>query len=490
MSLYKGLQNLYISKIFFSISSLISASLIFRYFGPEKRGEIAIIIAIIGIFQLLVIELGIGVQRFSSKEWLNNRYLKSLSFLWTSFITKTIIALILVVSLFLFSSTIGSFYDIDNINYILKICSICIVSFSFRGPIDSAFLTAIKEYKCVRNIEIIEALSFLSISVVTILLNKGVEFYIFFLLFSKSFIFPYTIFLYKQLISDKINPKNKIDYFNLAYMKKIVSYCFPLWLSNLMYSISPHVTLIVLSFFFNETLIGYYALSSGLYLMVYSFLSMPDGLLLPKIIEKSIDTINQKKDMILYCFNFWEIYLFISILLSFIIIGFSDFIVLLIAGSEYSESSDLLKLFSIVIFCRNLSIFRNILYLSKETKSMPKLYSARMLVEYLSYIFTINYFGIYGIPISMALGYLSYSFGLLYYISYKSQYANFFIDYKNKIFIKMFLLLIGLTFTISILIFEPSFSDYIFLFFFATLIIIYEYRYNKIYTKIISIGSS
>ena len=100
-SLRSGFLNSLIYKALSFVAFFISSVMVFRYFSPELRGEIAILLAPILMIQIGFFDSGVKVQDLISKDLRLNQD-KNFSFLWSSFLLKFLSAIIFSTLLFVF----------------------------------------------------------------------------------------------------------------------------------------------------------------------------------------------------------------------------------------------------------------------------------------------------------------------------------------------------------------------------------------------------
>jgi O-antigen/teichoic acid export membrane protein len=405
-NLFSALLHVAPMKFFSLVAILISASIVYRYFGPEERGIIAIILAIIGIFQIFILETGQSVQTFTSKSIAGNNYHDVFDIIWSAYVLKFCWGIAIAILLYVLSEVISRFYvDIDDLHTILQTSSLLILTIFVPGPLDQNFLQSMKMYKEMKYLGILEGLSFLIITLITVLLNEDLSFYVSLYVSSKLFIAPYTWYLYKKVFKGKVYNKINLSFFMTS---KIFNFSLPVWSAGVLYMLSGHVSVLLVGYFFEIVEVGYYALAFGIYSMTSSILQWPDGLALPKIIEYREKYNKNNNRTLLYTVKFWDLLFVLSILAAVGLVVFSELLVLVVGGEDYKDASYLVSVFGLVFIVRTLSLFRILFYAVEKTKYVLKYYVFKVVFEFGSMLFTITMFGIIGLPVSLFIGYLSY----------------------------------------------------------------------------------
>ena len=404
------LMSAFQNAAFYKLASIVifftSSVIVFRYFGPENRGEIAILLSPILIAQLALFDGGTKVQDTISKslkKGLKNNY----SILWSSYIIKLTSSILLGVTLFFLGPQISIYYGLEVSREIYVVCSLLFVINLLNGPVDLNFLQASKKYSELRIFGILESSGPLFSILITILLGQGVETYIYIYTASRLILAPYAL-----SIMFKEDLLKFLPHINFHECLSIIKFTFPLWIAAfLSYGTSQFIPLIS-GLFFELTTIGNIALALGVSSLAISILAFGDGFALPKINENTRYR-NIKRNHIHYLLRFWHILFYLSSIIAISIFVLSDFIVFIIGGSQYEEASDILKWLTILISLRSLGVLRTILYLLNETEKVALYSGVRMLIEIsLSFVIFV-YLGPEGIAFSLSLGILTYGYFLI-----------------------------------------------------------------------------
>ena len=405
-TLMSAFQNAFFYKLTSVVIFFCSSIIVFRYFGPENRGEIAILLSPILIAQLALFDGGTKVQDAISKG-LKIGSKSDYSILWSSYILKLISYILLGIILFFLGPHILVYYGLEVSREIYTLCSFLFVLNLLNGPVDLNFLQASKKYSELRVFGILESSGPLFSILITLLLGQGIETYIYIYTASRLILAPYAlnIMLKEGLLKF-------LTHINFSECISILRFTFPLWIAAfLSYGTSQFIPLIS-GLFFELNTIGNIALALGVSSLTISFITFGDGFALPKINENIIYR-NIKRNQIHYLLRFWQVLFYVSSIAAISIFLLSDFIVLIIGGSQYQEASDILKWLTILISLRSLGVLRTILYLLNETEKVVLYSGLRMFIEISLSFIIFEYLGPEGISFSLSLGLLAYGYILI-----------------------------------------------------------------------------
>ena len=381
-TLLSAFSNSFSYKIFSFIAFFVSSTLVFRYFGPEMRGEIAILLAPILILQVGLFDSGTKVQDLMSKDKRNNTDI-NFSSLWISYLLKLLSCMLLASILYFFGADIATYYGLETKKEIYRLCSFLLILTFLNGPIDLNVLQATRKFSQVKYFGIIESCAPLLAILSTILIDGSVVTYIYLYIVAKLALLPFTWFL--LLNSSYFNYIGKITFSNI---KSIITFTTPLWISSFFAFGSSQFVLLLSGLFFDFATIGIMSLAIGVTLMSISLLSVFDGFALPKINENSRLTTNAQRSRINYLLRYWHLLFSLSVLFSLFIFIFSDYIVLIIGGEEYKEASSIIKWLTILISLQPFSVLRTIIYTSQSTKKILYYSSIKFILELiLLYVF-------------------------------------------------------------------------------------------------------
>lgn len=222
----KDLSSAFLNSLIYkAISFLVlflSSVMVFRYFSPELRGEIAILLAPILLIQIGLFDSGVKVLDLISKDLKLNQK-NNFTSLWSSYYLKFFSALIFAFLLYFFGPKIAEFYGLDARKEIYTLCSILLILNFLNGPLDINVLQATNKFKELRIYGIIESfVPFFSIAM-TILWKGSLEMYIYLYITSKLILLPYSWYLI--LKSPFLKYFSKINYKEIL---NLFSYTVPL----------------------------------------------------------------------------------------------------------------------------------------------------------------------------------------------------------------------------------------------------------------------
>lgn len=451
----KDLRSAFVNSFIYKAISFsvlfFSSVMVFRYFSPELRGEIAILLAPILLIQIGLFDSGVKVLDLISKDLKLNQK-NNFTSVWSSYYLKFFSALIFASLLYFFGPKIAEFYGLVSRKEIYTLCSILLILNFLNGPLDINVLQATNKFKELRIYGIIESfVPFLSITM-TILWKGTLEMYIYLYIASKLILLPYSWYLILKSPFLKYFAKVKYkEIFNLF------SFSAPLWIASFIAFGSSQYVPLISGLFFDLEIVGIMSLALGLTFMVISIISALDSFSLSKANENSRVSFNVKRSKINYLLKYWEILFFLSSLLSLVVFLLSNLLVSIIGGVEYSKASEILRWLCILISLKPLGVLRIVIYMSETTKKIA-LYSFYKLILEASFIICFFYFfGPPGVAFGLALAFLYYGFLLANFTIkqdnlFKSIIYNIF---KNHLIVASVLFLINLLTLVS-------FSGYIF----------------------------
>ncbi len=449
--IYKGISFLVL---------FLSSVMVFRYFSPELRGEIAILLAPILLIQIGLFDSGVKVLDLISKDLKLNQK-NNFTSLWSSYYLKFFSALIFAFLLYFFGPKIAEFYGLDARKEIYTLCSILLILNFLNGPLDINVLQATNKFKELRIYGIIESfVPFFSIAM-TILWKGSLEMYIYLYIASKLILLPYSWYLI--LKSPFLKYFSKIKYKEIL---NLFSYTVPLWIASFIAFGSSQYIPLISGLFFDFEVIGIMSLALGLTFMFISILSALDSFSLSKANENSRLSTNIYRSKINYLLRYWQLLFCLSSLLSITVFLLSNPLVNIIGGAEYNKASEILRWLCILISLKPLGILRIVIYMSESTEKIA-LYSLYKLILEVGFIICFFYFfGPSGVAFGLALAFFYYGFLLANFTIRQDKLFKFIIFniFKNHLFIASILLLINLITLVS-------FSGYVFCGFFLIYLI-------------------
>ncbi len=412
-TLMSAFSNAFTYKIFSFIAFFVSSALVFRYFGPEMRGEIAILLAPILILQVGLFDSGTKVQDLMSKDIRNNTDI-NFSSLWISYLLKLLSCMLLASILYFFGPDIATYYGLETRKEIYRLCSFLLILTFLNGPIDLNVLQATNKFSELKYFGIIESCGPLFAIMATILLKGSLVTYIYIYIVARLALLPFTWFL--LLKSSYFKYIWKVTF---SDVKSIVSFTSPLWIASFLAFGSSQFIPLLSGLFFDFATIGIMSLAIGITFMSISFLSVIDGFALPKINENSRLNKNSQRSKITYLLKYWHLLFSFSVLFSLFIFIFSDYVVLIIGGEEYNEASSILKWLTILISLKPLSVLRTTIYTSQSTERILYYSAIKFILELVLLYLFFALFGPLGVSFGLSVAFIFY--GYLLSINIKNE---------------------------------------------------------------------
>lgn len=450
-SLRSGFLNSLIYKALSFVAFFISSVMVFRYFSPELRGEIAILLAPILMIQIGFFDSGVKVQDLISKDLRLNQD-KNFSFLWSSFLLKFLSAIIFSTLLFVFGPEIANFYGLEMRREIYFLCSFLIIIGFLNGPIDLNVLAATTKFQEFRIYGIVESCGPLFAIAITISLGSTLETYIYLYTASRLILLPYSWYLLFK--SPFLKFFSQIKYKEIY---QLASFTFPLWIASFVAFGSSQYIPLISGLFFDLEIIGIMSLALGVTFMTISFIGVTDSFALSKINENTRLSINVTRSKINYLLRYWQLLFYLSSVLSLIVFLFSSLVVKIIGGAEYDKASEIIRWLCILISLKPLGVLRTIIYTSESTKKIA-LYSLYKFILEVIFLFTFFYiFGPSGVALGLSLAFFYYGFLLVLFI--RKQDYSFRLVTRN--ILKNHLIIAFIIFLINLLTFY-SIAGYVF----------------------------
>ncbi|MBL97084.1 MAG: hypothetical protein CMF52_04635 [Legionellales bacterium] len=410
-TLFSGFQNALLYKIVSTVLFFISSTLVFRYFGPELRGEIAILLAPILLSQIALFDGGTKVQDFLSKD-IRLASDSNHSSIWSSFFIKATSGVILATILAVSGPEIADYYGLQEKRHIYELASILFLTHFLCGPVDLNVLQALKRYSAMKIFGIIESTGPLFAILACWAADGSVVFYIYMYILMRLILAPYSLFLLAQLGLYRYLSRIRKD-----EIIKILLFTGPLWFAALLAHASSQIVPLLSGIFFQLATIGNISLALGVGLMAVSIISLADGFALPKLNENRKKNTSADRAHCCYLLRYWQALFYTSALLAIGTFVFSDVLVLIIGGSSYTEAGDILRWLALLVAVKPLGVLRTIIYTGESTSRIASLTAMRFSAEIVLLCLCFKFLGSLGLGIALATAFLVYGSKILILIS-------------------------------------------------------------------------
>jgi len=341
MKYFKNTSWLFAEKVLRMVVGLFVGIWVARYLEPEQFGLFSYAQSFVGLFSAIA---ALGLNGIVVRELVKFPE-KEKELLGTAFILKVFGAFI---TLCLLAVAINFTSNDNNTNILIFIIASAVIFQSFN-IIDFYFQAKVMS----KYVVFTNSFSLLVSSVVKIVLilnHASVMAFAWVVVFDSLVLSIGYLYWYFRVKKEFLLSQITFD-FELA--KSLLKDSWPLIIAGLGYIIYSKIDQIMLFNFLSAEKVGYYS-------VVVNFINM--FIFIPTIILNSIypllievHKINKEKFQF-YMFSLYRIFIFLSLLYSFIILFFGKNIFLLLFGNSYLESTQYLFLYSIVFLFESLAI--------------------------------------------------------------------------------------------------------------------------------------
>ena len=311
-------------KVLRILSGLLLGAWVARYLGPDKLGALSYSQSYVFLFTAIA---SLGLDNIIIRELVNKKYPASI-ILGTSILLR--MASSVVIILIIYSSLQFQILS-DDVKIMIMIisCSVFIQSFNI---IDLYFQSIVKS-KIISIISMISLIISIIIKVYFIITNKGVLYFSFMFLLEASVTSILMVVFYCRRARTPARWG-----FNYVFAKKILSESWPLILSSVSIALAMRLDQVMIMKFLGAGDVGLYSVGVKL---AESMTFIPSAILasvFPKIIEKKFSVnIDFHRKLFQYP-------LYLLILFSLLVTLLSPFIVKILFGDTYSDSSIVLAI--------------------------------------------------------------------------------------------------------------------------------------------------
>lgn len=407
------LQKFFSDSFIYAIPNLLSRSvgfvlLIFytRFLSPENYGIIELILVLFSLLNLILpLEITQGVARFFS----DSDQAKRNKIVSTSFIFTLVIFILPIFLSLVFPDEISNFFFSTSLEKKGIVLIFCFMLFHSLQKLFENQLRWSLEPKKYSFLSILGSLSFSLFPVYFIyFLELGLMGYIYGVALASFVSFGYGFYL--------VNSTNKINLFlNKKTLAELLSFSSPLVLSSAAFYVFSYSDRWMLQLFESSGSVGIYGASSRLASLAAIMHVLSRYAFMPLVYSSYKDPKSNEE--------IGKIFTFISLMgiffLTFILI-FSNDLVSLILGKDYSEASNLLGFLSASIILMNTYFFSPGLNIAKRTKFIAGISILVAIINLIGNYFLIPLFSMQGAAISSLIA--SFVMVLLYFYFGQKEY--------------------------------------------------------------------
>lgn len=308
------------------VSAFLVGVLIVRHLGPENFGILSYVLALSGIFGCIA---KLGLDGVLTRELVGNPSSFS-TYLGTAFWMKMIGAVISTIAILFY-------LKLSNQSEVIIIYSTIIISglyFQSFEVIDFYFQSKV-EYKYISLCKSIQLVISSLIKIYLVFING--ELYLFFLVATIDQITLAFLLLFAYYKDTKINFYNK---FSWELSKKLIQDSWPLIITSISITLYMRVDQVILENMLGNSDVGLYTAAVKLSEVWYFVPTIITSSLFPAMINSKKESIKKYEHRVA---SMYKLLLWISIIIAILVEFLSDDVINLLYGSQYLESSRILK---------------------------------------------------------------------------------------------------------------------------------------------------
>jgi len=375
LNFLENFNFVFIEKLFRIVLSIIVVSKVSKFLGPENFGTLSLIES---FYSILIALSALGIDSVIIKEFKENNYEKNVV-AGSSFIIKLCSSLLISV----IAISLSFFTDNSELKFGILVISLSIIFTPFN-VIDYYYQSKLdlKKVSTVRSLVFV----FSSLLKLTIVYFNIPWKYLFLTILIEQFLVS---FLYYKIKPFGFNFKT----FNLS--RKLLNYFFKssifLFITSFSLILYSRIDQIMIKFLLTDYDLGNYSASMKIVETLYIFPTIFLSSIFPIMIEKS------KEGDKLFFVKLYRFFFFFSLIISACVFLFSDLITSFIYGTEFSSTSQILKLNVIAVFFYSYKLISvQIIYVNSFYKSLLiQTISSIAINIILNYILIIK-FGVFG----------------------------------------------------------------------------------------------
>ncbi len=395
-----------------SVTTFISAIVTYRYFSPDQRGELSLLLAAHVIFFTLIFNAGPILQSRLVNFNLKKKNASVAVDIWASYLIKAIFSIIIFFLSFLADDILGKLLNTETFlpTYVF---GFLIILTLIQGPIDETILLGLSKYKSADRIYLLKFFSLLGALSCLFILDLHPSHY--FIILCSLEIF--TLSLYNWVVFVKLRKIYKLPGRHklsklLTSVIAIMKESWSIWVMTVLLVLSTSISTILISKFLTLAEVATYTLFLSLTAMVLSFPTRFETYLHSELSR----IYSQKKKAFPEEFlGFLSVYSLLISITFLIWLSISPVIVQLIAGPKYIDSLVYAFLLALYTPLKAFSFYRSVYYIKKEASLVVPLTLIKYFVEFLSYIVLIPLYGIQGVAIGLFISYLFLAILYIYF---------------------------------------------------------------------------
>lgn len=381
--IFKNVSWILFEKLFKGFLGLFLLSQLSRYLGPEKYG---IYVLIIGLFGIVSSFSGLGIDQILIDKLVSSKK-QRLKILYNSLYLKFFGFLIFALLAFLLMKFLLNYDDSVITNFFIIYLSIFFQNFNTF----ELYFNSQNNFSIPSVINIVSYIVAIGFSFFSIIANKNLSYFFFSYLLQQI---VYSILIYIYFLKRFTPKKVKNIKLSIPVNKEILRSSMPLFISVAAISLQSNIDKLMIERIIGINETAYY----GAAISIFAFFGI-----IPTIINKSIfpsltklfyyDTISFTNKFK----NFVRLMFILSVVFTIFICLFSQPLINILFGNEYSDSSFLLLLISFRIIVLFISIARNSYFIINGLGNyiLIAVIISTLLNVTLNFMF-INLYGIYG----------------------------------------------------------------------------------------------
>jgi O-antigen/teichoic acid export membrane protein len=464
---YKKVSNSilwgWINSAFFASLHFVTLIVLARILEPSDFGLMAIVLTIIGFFQMFV-DMGLGVK-IIQKKTINSKQLSSI------FYFNLIVGLMIFMTIFFSAESLAVFYDNDKVESIVTQVS-TVFLFIILGSISHSLLQRRMKFAVIAKIEMMSMAFYTAVTISLALLDFGIY----------SLIYGYIIRSGLENLGFVIIAKwTPGRWYGLEIIRGYLSFGAYVSASRLVNFFSANIDYILIGKFLGVEALGFYTLA-------YQLVTFPLKKISRVISTASLPAFSKRQnsnDQLI------KIFLDISRQTSMIvfpliagIFSVSFEFIDVVYGAKWVQSSDVLMALSLVGAVKAMSTLSSNIFIAKEEMKLA-FYTqvASVLMVALSVSISLQY-GIVVVAISLSIVALLISFWIQYLVNsmLRLPMKTYFFSFRQALFasVSMVLVIFSVKYILTLYF---VFSNYILLPIYITIGILVYFEYYYLFEK-------
>ena len=395
------------------IFSLLSVVLIARLFGPENLGKLSYVQA---ISALTIFITTMGLDHIIVRDLARNP--KDMKYISTIFIAQLFAWVLQSIAMFLVIYVVNK-GDIES-DIIIIFTWVALTAYFSRATVVRFYYQAINAPHIIGNAALKSRFIALIFLGCALYYEFSYEYVLAFIPLQASL--QFSILLYQFILKNKI----KIS-FDVKLLKKVFNESIPLLIAAALYPIFMQADVVLIASMMTEKDAGIYSAASKI-IMQFSFIGTIVTMAFYLPLSQRID--NKSDDMEMFFSGIIKILFIIALITIIFIFSFSDFIISILFGKEFSGASDVLKvLIWKTLFIYIAAIFSRVLVLMNLAKF--ELIKSLVAASF-SLIANVIFIPLYGLYAAAIISVISYLLAdLLLYSLFKKTKRIFYIALKS-----------------------------------------------------------